>query len=72
MVRYTIINYRIKMPLYCFSCSKCGHKAEKLMSMKNRKDSIECSKCGSKAIRVVAIPSPANFKGKGWTEKFHK
>lgn len=60
------------MPMYTYKCSNCGHTADKLMTLKDRQDSIKCSKCNSKALRVTAIPAPANFKGKGWTEKFHK
>lgn len=58
--------------MYSFKCTKCGHTADKLMTLKDRKDSIKCSKCESEAIRVIAVPAPASFKGKGWTERFHK
>jgi putative FmdB family regulatory protein len=57
------------MPMYSFKCSKCGHTSDKLMSLKNRKDSVKCSKCNSTAIRVTANLFNTHFKGVGRTFK---
>ncbi len=40
------------MPLYEYSCEKCGHQFEKLMQMKSRdKSEVACPQCGSDEVR---------------------
>lgn len=52
------------MPLYEYSCSKCGHRFERI---ENHRASAtkKCPKCGAKAERMLAAPA-IQFKGSGW------
>jgi putative FmdB family regulatory protein len=52
------------VPLYEYTCSKCGDKFEQLVrSMKAADDPVECPKCGSKqtarSLSVFAVSSSA-------------
>ena len=38
------------MPIYSYSCKKCGNKFELLEGMTARKAEKKCSHCGSKQI----------------------
>ena len=62
------------MPLYTYTCTngECKHTSDKLVKLDDRDSPIECSKCGSTSIRVISLTAPVQFKGSGWTEKFHK
>ena len=64
------------MPLYSYSCDNCGHTADKIRNLEDRDSPIECSVCKeaereSKMIRVTALPANPQFKGTGFTSKFH-
>lgn len=60
------------MPMYEYRCKDCSHTSEKIVRTEDRDTPLECSKCGSLAVRVTSLPAPPQFKGSGWTEKFHK
>lgn len=59
------------MPIYEYTCQKCGYTTEKLRSMTLRDAPIQCGECGSKLIRIVSRTSEPKFKGGGWTEKHY-
>lgn len=51
------------MPIYEFSCKKCGYKGEKIASMKTT--SIPCPDCNKEAKKIM---SASNFTIKGFSE----
>ena len=59
------------MPVYSYQCEECGHKADRLRKMEDRDAPISCGECESEMIRVTALPSNPQFKGEGFTPKFH-
>src|SRR5271154_3968623 len=52
------------VPMYEYLCSKCGHKFEKIESLK-ASEKKKCPKCGGKAERTITSSS-FQFKGSGW------
>lgn len=59
------------MPMYSYSCEKCGKTADKLRKLEERDEPIKCGDCGGDAIRVIAQTAPPKFSGPGFTPKFH-
>ena len=57
------------MPIYEYQCTSCKEKTEILRTMEHRDRPLECKVCHEEAERVVEIPAPAQFKGRGWTPK---
>jgi putative FmdB family regulatory protein len=52
------------MPLYEYSCKKCGHKFERLLKSYN--DIVkECPVCGGEVERLISA-SAVQFKGSGF------
>lgn len=62
------------MPVYSYECldEQCKHKSDKLRKLEDRDAPLTCAKCGGEQVRVTALPSPAHFKGTGFTPKFHR
>ena len=52
------------MPLYEYKCVKCGHRFEKIESVK-ASETKKCPKCGANAKRQASAPA-IQFKGSGW------
>jgi putative FmdB family regulatory protein len=59
------------VPVYSYECEECGHKADRLRKMEDRDAPISCGECESEMIRVTALPGNPQFKGEGFTPKFH-
>jgi putative FmdB family regulatory protein len=59
------------MPVYSYECEECDHKSDRLRKMEDRDAPITCGECGSEMIRVIALTSDPQFKGGGFTPKFH-
>jgi len=57
------------MPIYEYKCKKCGEVWEEILPVGVNKK-LTCAKCGGTSVRVPSVPS-INFKGEGWTKKFH-
>ena len=57
------------MPIYEYRCNKCGEVREVILPVGVNKN-LTCAKCGGTSVRVPSVPS-INFKGEGWTKKFH-
>ena len=58
------------MPIYEYKCKKCGEVWEEILPVGVNKK-LTCAKCGGTSVRVPSVPS-INFKGEGWTKKFHR
>jgi putative FmdB family regulatory protein len=52
------------LPLYAYSCTKCGYKFEKIQHF-NAEPEQECPKCHGALIRPLTAPA-FKFKGSGW------
>ena len=50
------------MPVYVFTCNKCGHTQEKQMRITADRTKEKCDKCGSKATQCL---TPVSFHLKG-------
>ena len=53
------------MPVYIFTCSKCGHTQEKQMRITANRKKEKCDKCGAKTIQCLT-PVAFHLKGTGW------
>jgi len=53
------------MPVYVFTCNKCGHTQEKQMRITADRTKEKCDKCGSKATQCLT-PVSFHLKGTGW------
>jgi putative FmdB family regulatory protein len=54
----------VKVPLYEYRCTKCGHTFEKIQKFSDPQIS-ECPKCGAAVEQVISAPA-VQFKGAGW------
>jgi putative FmdB family regulatory protein len=52
------------LPLYAYSCTKCGYKFEKIQHF-NAEPEQECPKCHGALVRPLTAPA-FKFKGSGW------
>lgn len=52
------------MPIYEYSCIKCGSRVETLLLVKDS-EPIECGSCSGSLRRVIS-PCAAHFKGPGF------
>jgi putative FmdB family regulatory protein len=52
------------MPLYEYSCKKCGHRFEKIQKFSDRMVK-KCPECGGPVEQVISAPA-VQFKGSGW------
>src|SRR3954463_9349194 len=55
---------RVKLPLYEYRCTQCGHGFEKIQKF-NAEPEIACPKCGGELERPLTAPA-LQFKGAGW------
>lgn len=53
------------MPIYEYSCAKCGKVTEKLVSFSNADEAVECPECHREARRIISS-SAFHLKGGGW------
>jgi putative FmdB family regulatory protein len=53
------------MPLYDFSCTKCGAIFEKHVPFQANKTNVTCPK-GHRVVRRIFSPPQVVFKGSGW------
>jgi len=44
------------MPSYRYTCSKCDHEQNNIVSFEDRQKSQKCEECGSKAKYVISAP----------------
>lgn len=58
------------MPIYNYTCKKCSSTKDEIRNVEKRDETSPCIMgCGGKMERTIAVPAPAQFKGKGWTPK---
>lgn len=57
------------MPIYEYKCEKCSHEFECLC--RTHDDAVVCAYCGSLSVKRLISKSNLQFKGSGWTPKFH-
>jgi len=55
---------RVKLPLYEYRCTQCGHGFEKIQKF-NAEPEVACPKCGGELERPLTAPA-LQFKGAGW------
>ncbi|MGE4466006.1 FmdB family zinc ribbon protein [Sphaerochaeta sp.] len=53
------------MPIYEYSCPRCGKVTEKLVSFSNADEPVECPECHGEAKRIISS-SAFHLKGDGW------
>ncbi|PLX70312.1 MAG: transcriptional regulator [Denitrovibrio sp.] len=53
------------MPIYEYSCEKCGKVTEKLVSVTAENSEIDCPECNGKAAKIMSA-SAFHLKGSGW------
>lgn len=53
------------MPIYEYSCEKCGKVTEKLVSISADNGQIECPECSGTAVKKMSA-SAFHLKGGGW------
>jgi putative FmdB family regulatory protein len=54
------------MPVYAYSCRKCGYKFESIRGNNENDKDVECPICGSKdPVRMISLFSGINSKGSG-------
>lgn len=58
------------MPIYEYTCTNepCAYRTEKMVSLKDRTDTIECPHCGAEATLSPSTTGAPQFNGTG----FHK
>jgi putative FmdB family regulatory protein len=54
----------VKLPLYEYECTQCGHRLEKIRKFSDP-PLTKCEKCGGKLKQLVSSPA-IQFKGSGW------
>ena len=59
------------MPLYDFTCTKCGAKFEKNVPYRANYAEVTCPK-GHHAVRRIFSPPQVVFKGSGWYSTDHR
>ncbi len=52
------------MPLYEYSCTKCGHRFEVIQKFSD-KPIKKCEQCSGKVTKLISAPG-LSFKGSGW------
>jgi putative FmdB family regulatory protein len=57
------------MKVFDFKCDRCGHISEHWGEFD---DALFCPKCNSTRVKRVISPPNIQFKGTGFTKKFHK
>lgn len=59
-----LLTGRIRLPLYEYRCTKCGHRFERLQQFSDPPPK-KCPECGGKVEQMVSAPA-VQFKGSGW------
>tara|TARA_B100000315_G_scaffold256950_1_gene304288 strand:- start:222 stop:641 length:420 start_codon:yes stop_codon:yes gene_type:complete len=52
------------MPLYEYSCNKCGHRFELIQKFSDQ-PITKCEQCSGKVTKLISAPG-LSFKGTGW------
>lgn len=46
------------MPIYAYSCEKCGSEFERLITRTDRETPVSCPQCASQSVaRTIALPA---------------
>lgn len=45
-----------KVPVFEYTCKKCGHIFEKLVLKKEEEEDIRCPKCNGMTKKVMSVP----------------
>ncbi len=53
------------MPIYKYTCPKCGHEMEEIREIEDRDKPVKCPQCGAKMQRVIGTVS-VKYKGDGF------
>lgn len=56
------------MPIYEYTCTNepCAYRTERMVSLKDRQDTIECPQCGAEAKLGYSTTGAPQFKGRGF------
>lgn len=54
------------MPMYVYSCDKCGSTEEHMFEVEKRKVTVKCVICGGKAGRNIALEHAGNTAPSPW------
>ncbi len=60
------------MSIYTYECEDCDNKEDRIFPINTAPIIIGCSQCLAPMKRIISGNVNLVFKGKGWTEKFHK
>jgi putative FmdB family regulatory protein len=52
------------LPLYAYSCTKCGYEFERIQHFDSEPEKV-CPKCKGELVRPLTAPA-FKFKGTGW------
>ncbi len=53
------------MPIYEYACDGCGHRFERLQSIRSEPVKV-CPRCAAEQVRRLISASSFHFKGSGW------
>lgn len=58
------------MPLFSYRCPDCDRTLETIRKVEDRDAPIQCE-CGEEMEREVSETGSPQFRGNGWTGRFH-